>query len=82
MCVEKLVILLCRIFFFIGCHVHISGVTQSFDDICIHCGDIEVTTNQEILELKEAFGIVRPICQSCLRKGLNLSLKLKKPRRN
>ena len=66
--------------------VHISGVTQSFDEICIHCGDIEVETTPAILELKEAFGIVRPICKACLQKGLKPvtrnAKKIKKARRN
>ncbi|WAR27915.1 hypothetical protein MAR_013619 [Mya arenaria] len=40
--------------------------TMVFDQICIHCGDIDVVETEHTRELQEQFGIVRPICQTCL----------------
>ena len=34
-------------------HANISGVSQLFDEVCIHCGDPEVKDNEEIRRLKE-----------------------------
>ncbi len=39
--------------------------TVQLDDVCFYCGDVDVLDNEEISQLKEQFGIVRPICGSC-----------------
>ena len=36
-----------------------------FDDICVYCGDTEVIETDDIRQLREDYGIVRPICYSC-----------------
>ncbi|XP_052761907.1 uncharacterized protein LOC128204534 [Mya arenaria] len=41
-----------------------AGKTVQFDNVCFHCGDTEVADNEGIKQLKEEFGIVRPICES------------------
>ncbi|XP_052761673.1 uncharacterized protein LOC128204302 [Mya arenaria] len=43
-----------------------AGKTMVFDQICIHCGNIDVVETEHTRELQEQFGIVRPICQTCL----------------
>ena len=36
-----------------------------FDDICFYCGDSEILDNDQTQQLKQDFGIVRPICGEC-----------------
>lgn len=37
--------------------------------VCFFCGDTEVITNQEIQNLKQEYGLVRPICDTCFQGG-------------
>ncbi|XP_053379602.1 uncharacterized protein LOC128548528 isoform X2 [Mercenaria mercenaria] len=61
-----------------------AGKTMVFDPICFHCGDIDVADTDAIRQLKEQFGIVRPICNTCLETGKTVvtrnALKVKKKR--
>ena len=63
----------------------LTGKTMQFDDICFYCGDTEVVDDADVNKLKEAFGIVRPICVGC--KAMKpvktrLALKTKKQRKS
>lgn len=55
---------------------------MQFDDVCFHCGDTELADNEDLRRMKEEFGIVRPICQNCLKQGKPVktrnALKVKK----
>lgn len=42
---------------------------EKFTDICFFSGDMEVVINDLIRQLRTQYGIVRPICQSCLDQG-------------
>ncbi|XP_053374644.1 uncharacterized protein LOC123531296 [Mercenaria mercenaria] len=42
-----------------------AGITQTFDEICFFCGDVDILRNDEINQLKEDFSIVRPVCNTC-----------------
>lgn len=49
-----------------------AGKTATFPEVCVHCGDDEVSDvmmYQEIQRKKEEYGIVRPICNMCLSSG-------------
>ena len=48
---------------------------MQFDNICFHCGDTEVAENDIIRQLQENFGIVRPICESCIQQGKQIKTR-------
>ncbi|XP_041369880.1 uncharacterized protein LOC121383848 [Gigantopelta aegis] len=48
---------------------YFAGKTAVFDDICFFCGDDHVAETPEIVELQREYGIVRPMCTTCLSSG-------------
>ena len=60
----------------LSCEEHVevqyySSTLCSFPPVCYHCGGPEETllNNEEVLELKKQFAIVRPICFLCRSSG-------------
>ncbi|XP_052798592.1 uncharacterized protein LOC128230403 isoform X2 [Mya arenaria] len=59
-----------------------AGKRMQFVDVCFHCWDTELAENEDLTHTKEGFGIVCPICQTCLEQGKPVktrnALKVKK----
>ena len=57
---------------------------MQFEDVCYHCSDYEVVEDDLVKQLREEYGIVRPICQTCLQEGKKIktrnAVKTKKQR--
>ncbi|XP_062607327.1 uncharacterized protein LOC134269120 [Saccostrea cucullata] len=48
-----------------------AGITTKFLPVCFFCGDIEIdSTSQTVQDLKKNYSIVRPICATCLSRGI------------
>ena len=46
-----------------------------FDDVCYHCVDTELADDDILTRLKEQYGIVRPICQTCFDAGKSVATR-------